>query len=148
MIPQQWFWQLKARWYYFRGNMYRHWGNLYGDRQAYETAIDNYTLALNLDPAFATAYLNRGVLYWRELDHPRKAIQDLTRAEELNPRLVEARFNRGIAYQLLREYAQAVADFQKYLTEGRHPYWREYAEKMIVELTEWVPGSKPPSNTL
>lgn len=135
---RQWLWHWQARWYYLRGNTYRHFGNLYGDQQQYEAAVDDYTRALSLDPRLARAYLDRGILYWRELDHPRRAIQDLTTAEELDPTLTEARFNRGVAYQQLREYDRAVADFQAYLAVGTHPHWREYAQRMIEELSEWV----------
>jgi len=76
------------------------------------------------------------------IDHPRKAIHDLTLAMNLDPRLVEAQFNRAIAHQQLREYAEAIADFQAYLAVGEHPFWREHAESMIRELSEWVPNAE------
>lgn len=140
---QRWLWYWQARWYYLRGNAYRHFGNLYGDRQQYEAAVDDYTRALRLDPRLARAYLDRGILYWRELDHPRRAIQDLTTAEELDPTLTEARFNRGVAYQQLREYDRALADFQAYLAVGTHPHWCAYARQMLAELREWVHTAPP-----
>ncbi len=132
-----WRW-LYARWYYLWGTMYRYWGHRNGDTAEYLRAIDNFTYAIALDPRFAQAYLDRGILYWREVDHPRRAILDLDQAENLNPTLAEARFNRGVAYQQLGEYANAIADFDWYLQHGTHPDWCEYAEKMIVELVEWV----------
>ena len=133
-----WLQRLWARLYYVQGGIYRYWGNKYGHRWAHLEAVESFSQALALDPNFARVYLDRGILYWRELDHPRRAIMDLTKAEELDPRLTEARFNRGIAYQQLREYEQAVGDFRAYLAIGDHPYWRQYAERMLVELSEWV----------
>ena len=126
--------------YYLIGTMHRYWGNAYGLVEEHERAVDNFTRALGYDPNFAAVYLERGILYWRELNHPRRAIHDLTIAYTLDPHLSEARFNRAIAHQQLREYDQALADFQAYLAEGTHPYWRAHAETMIHELQEWMPA--------
>ena len=71
-----------------------------------------------------------------------KARNAAERALSLDPRLVEAQFNRAIAHQQLREYAEAIADFQAYLAVGEHPYWRVHAELMIRELSEWVPNTE------
>lgn len=101
-------------------------------------AVHYFTRAVEFDPTFARAYLDRGILYWRELDHPRRAILDLTQALEIDPALDEAIFNRGIARQQLREYKEALADFTAYLSVGRHPHWREHAGRMIEELAEWI----------
>ncbi len=127
-----------ARGYYFKAVMHRYIGHAYAAMWEYEKAIDDFSRAIEYDPEFAQAYLNRGILYWREIDHPRRAIMDLTTAQTLNPELSEACFNRGVAYQQLREYENAVRDFKAYLAVGDHPYWREYAENMIQELSEWV----------
>jgi len=128
---------LVARWHYLQGRVYRYQANRFGDPDGYLRAMDAFTKALAADPHFAQVYLDRGILWWRELDHPRKAIYDLTQAEALDPALVEARFNRGVAHQQLREYEAAIADFRAYLKMGTHPHWRDYAEKMIQELQEW-----------
>ncbi|MCU0520241.1 MAG: tetratricopeptide repeat protein [Anaerolineae bacterium] len=128
----------RSRYYYLLAGTYRHFGNTNHLVSEYERAVEAFTRAVTLDPAFARAYLERGILYWRELDLPRRAILDLTRAYDLDGTLHEARFNRGIAHQQLREYGEAMADFRAYLEEGKHPYWREYAESMLRELSEWV----------
>jgi tetratricopeptide (TPR) repeat protein len=146
-LIRKWTSLLLAYYYYMLAGSYRHFGNKYGLRAEHEKAIDAFTRAISHNPDFARAYMERGILYWREVDHPRRAILDLTRAYELDPGLSEARFNRGIAHQQLREYAEALADFRAYLAEGNHPHWREYAQSMIKELAEWVPaapdGSEP-----
>ncbi|HQE91428.1 MAG TPA: tetratricopeptide repeat protein [Anaerolineae bacterium] len=133
---------LVAYGYYWIGVVHRYVGNSYGSRWEYEAAVEAFNHAVKWKPDFAQVYLDRGILYWRELDHPRKAIHDLTRAMDLDPHLDEAQFNRAIAHQQLREYAEAIADFQGYLAVGVHPYWREHAESMIRELSEWVLDSK------
>jgi len=137
---RQWVHRLQSRFYYMLAASHRHFGNRYGLKREHEQAVEGYTRAIAHNPQHARAYLERGILYWRELDHPRRAVLDLSMAYELDSKLIEALFNRGIAHQQLREYAQAVADYRAYLAEGDHPHWREYAEKMIEELAEWVPG--------
>lgn len=137
MAFKQWWLQRVARWYHLRGAAHRHFGNARGDTWEYWAAVEDFTRAVTLDAAFAQAYLDRGILYWRELDHPRKAIQDLTTALTLAPQLHEARFNRGVAYQQLGEYEAALDDFRAYLAIGVHVHWRTYAERMIVELETW-----------
>ena len=136
--PNQWFKSLMAHSYYLIGVIHRYVGITHCSRWEYEAAVDAFTRAVEWKPDFAQVYLDRGILYWRELDHPRKAIHDLTLAMTLDPHLHEAQFNRGIAHQQLREYAEAVADFQAYLAVGEHPFWREHAESMIRELSEWI----------
>jgi tetratricopeptide (TPR) repeat protein len=129
---------LVARFYYLLGASHRHFGNLYVLKSEYDSAVRAFSRAIETSPGFARAYLERGILYWRETEQPRLAIEDLTTAYRLDDRLSEARFNRGVAHQQLREYEEALADFRAYLVEGQHPYWREHAEKMIQELEEWV----------
>jgi len=137
---QRWVRFVLSRCYYLLAASHRHFGNQYSLTQEHESAVNDFTKAIAHNPEFARAYLERGILYWRELDRPRRAVLDLTMAYELDSRLIEARFNRGIAHQQLREYAEAIADYQAYLGEGDHPHWRVYAETMIRELAEWVPG--------
>ena len=136
--PKQWANALLARVHYLRGLIHRYVGHAQGDVWEYEAAVDAFNRALEYNPNFAQIYLDRGILYWREFDHPRKAIHDLTVALTLDPSLNEAQFNRGVAYQQLREYAEAIADYEAYLAVGDHPFWREHAESMIKELSEWV----------
>ena len=133
-----WITLLRSRATYLLAGSYRHFGNKYHLLSEYEHAVEAFGRAIDLDPSFARAYMERGILYWREIDHPRRAILDLTRAYELDPTLIEARFNRGIAHQQLCEYNEAVEDFEAYLAQGDHPHWREYAESMLRELAEWV----------
>lgn len=134
---QRWWMQRVARWYHLRGAAHRHFGNARGDVWEYHAAIEDFTRALTLDATFGQAYLDRGILYWRELEQPRKALHDLTMALTLEPQLHEALFNRGVAHQQLGEYNAALADFRAYLEVGTHSHWREYTGRMIAELETW-----------
>jgi len=130
--------RLVARYFYSWGLSHRYVANTYGLEWEYETAARYFSKAIHWDPGYARAYLDRGVLNWRELDDPEQAVHDLTLAYRLDEGLIEARFNRGVAYQETGAYERALADFEAYLEAGDHPHWREYAEAMIKELQPWV----------
>lgn len=131
-----------ARFYHLRGATHRHWGNASADQAEHELAVDDFTRAIELDPGYVEAYLSRGVLYWRELRNAYRAIRDMTRVLELAPQRAEALFNRAIAYQMRGEHEQAMADFERYLTEGRDPFFRDSAERQLGLLRELVAERK------
>ena len=60
----------------------------------------------------------------------------MTRVLELAPQRTEALFNRAMAYQIRGDHDQAIADLERYLVEGNHPYWRESAERQLGLLRE------------
>jgi len=127
---------LRARWRFMRATFHRHWGNLGSGRMAYERAVDHFTRAIELDPQFAEAYLQRGILYWREIQNYHRAARDLTRVLELAPERTEALFNRAIAYQLRGDFDRAIDDFQKFLETAGDSQWRESAEIQLAGLHE------------
>jgi tetratricopeptide (TPR) repeat protein len=133
---QRWTDWATSRFYNLRGAAHRHFGNSYADIAEYCYAIDDFTRAITLDPDYAEAYYNRGVLYWRELENYYRSIRDLTRAIELDPGRAEAIFNRGIAYKLRGDYEQAVTDFRRYLVVGRDAFWRGAAERQLAEIQD------------
>lgn len=115
---------------------HRHFGNLYGNIDEYWSAVENYTRAIVLDPDYAEAYYSRGVLYWREMGNPYRAIQDLTRVLELEPTRTLAHFNRALAYKMQNEPGKASADFERYLAEGEGGFWLESARRQLAELAD------------
>lgn len=73
-------------------------------------ALANYTRAIELDPAFATAYTNRGNIY-NAMSEYSNALADFTRAIELDPVHAIAYNNRGNAYRAMSDYSNAFADY-------------------------------------
>jgi tetratricopeptide (TPR) repeat protein len=135
-IPKRgWNWIL-SRFYRRLADAHRHFGNLYGSREEYWSAVENYTRATLRDPSYTEAYYSRGVLYWREIGNHQRSIQDLTRVLELDPSWTEAYFNRGLAHKLRNEVDKATADFQRYLAEGTDDFWLEAARRQLAELSE------------
>jgi tetratricopeptide (TPR) repeat protein len=110
--------------------MHRQAGNRQVSRAEHLAAVAEYTRALALNPLSAAAYLQRGVLYWRELGEPALAVQDLTRALELRPGWGEALFNRGLANQGMGDYRAAADDLAAYMALGEMA-WREHAARQL-----------------
>ena len=71
-----------------------------------------YTKALELNPDFADAYINRGNIYYDTYNFE-YAIQDYTRAIELNPNDISAYNNRAFAYYYYGYPEQSIQDFSK-----------------------------------
>ena len=82
--------------------------------------------AIELEPDNAHAYMNRAAFYSLDLEDYNAAIADLTRAIEIekqNSELALYYYQRGECYQKLNMYAEAIADYTKYisLTEQKDP---------------------------
>src|SRR5262245_26279051 len=83
-----------------------------GVRQ-YDSAIADYTKAIDLKPDYAEAYNDRGFAYYLKGDFER-AISDYTRAIELRPDYPKAYNSRGVVYmQAGYGPAKSVPDFDR-----------------------------------
>jgi serine/threonine protein kinase len=89
-------------------------GDDFFTRRKYDKAIENYTLAIELNPNEFGLYNNRGAALYATGEF-RKAIADYTKALELNPYHFSAYNNRGVAYENVGEIEQALADYRKAL---------------------------------
>jgi tetratricopeptide (TPR) repeat protein len=74
-------------------------GHVSADRNEYESAIQDFTRALEIDPKIAVGYMNRGYVY-NDLRLATNAERDFRKALELNPKYGEAHL--GLAYALLQ----------------------------------------------
>ncbi len=91
--------------YFTKGNV-----NIYLKKS--DEAIADLSKAIELNPDFAAAYHNRGLLYQGKKQDD-QAISDLTKAIEINPNFSTAYLNRGITYRNKQLYDQAIADLTK-----------------------------------
>jgi len=74
-------------------------GHVHAEHNENETAIQDFTRALEIDPEIAVGYMNRGYVY-NDLRLATKAEQDFRKALALNPQYGEAHL--GLAYALLQ----------------------------------------------
>ena len=82
------------------------------DLGLYAEAISHYDKAIQLNPDYVDAYLNRGFAY-KKLDQYQRAIQDYDKAIQLDRNYAYAYYIRGLAYHNLGQTAKAKADFAK-----------------------------------
>lgn len=84
-------------------------GIAYGEKNEYDTAIEDYNKAIQLNPNFAEAYNNRGYAYHKkgEID---RAIEDYDKAIQIKPDDVRFYNNRGIVLLDVQEWQKAKSD--------------------------------------
>jgi tetratricopeptide (TPR) repeat protein len=78
----------------------------------FEQAIADCSRAIQLYPALAEAWNNRGIAR-RNSGQIEQAISDYTKAIELNPNFAETLNNRGAAYVKSDRFEQAIADYSR-----------------------------------
>lgn len=79
----------------------------------YDSAIASYTKALELDPEYYEAYINRGYVYRLQKKYS-KALTDYSQALEFGE-ILTAYSGRGDTYYESEEYNKAIEDYKKVL---------------------------------
>ncbi|MCF2970692.1 hypothetical protein L1047_05715 [Synechococcus sp. Nb3U1] len=74
-------------------------------------ALEDLDRALQLDPSYAPAYVNRSYVY-NQLRLPEAALADAEQAIRLDGGIPEAYFSRGVAHLQLGDREAAMADFR------------------------------------
>ncbi len=95
----------KAHTYYHRAFTYKKMGNI-------AAAIADYTQAIELDPAYAEAYNNRGNIYMQKRLFD-KALADYSNAIKADETLTKAYYSRGLIYKEKMALAEAYHDFSR-----------------------------------
>ena len=83
-----------------------------GEGADLEAEMDAYTRAISLNPVYAEAYNNRGVVK-KNLSQYDAALEDYDQAIRLNPNLTEAYNNRGNVKKNLGQHQAALADYDR-----------------------------------
>ena len=78
----------------------------------YDDAIVACSVAILLNPAFADAYITRGVAYGDTGRHDR-AIEDFNAAIAIDPNAAISYYDRGCSYHSNGQYDKAIEDFNK-----------------------------------
>jgi len=118
----------------WRAASHRHFGDLYADRESFERAIADLTLAIACDRRNVRAYVMRGALYWRELHQPERAIRDLDQALALHPEHAEAIFQRGCARLNAGDPRVALADLDHFLYMEDAGHWADMACRLRASV--------------
>lgn len=87
-------------------------GNDFYEKGDYEKAIENYNMAILLNPVFSEAYFNRALSYY-QLKNFDKSVADYTKSAELDPQNPIIYNNRGDAYYRKQDFQSAIKDYDK-----------------------------------
>jgi tetratricopeptide (TPR) repeat protein len=90
---------------------YTELGDLSFNQGLYDKALEEYAMAIELDPGLAAAYWGRGRVYHFDQGLYSKAAGEYSEAISLNPDYIEAYYYRGLAYTANGVYERAIADF-------------------------------------
>ncbi len=126
-------------------------------KDSYQKAIENFSLAIQMQSDFIVAYSNRCLAYLQIQDY-HQAIADCTQALNLAPDNVEAYLNRGLAQYRKGNYLDALADYNQVIAlkpdDFRAYYNRGIAlagdgnySQAIIDYNQAL-TKIPPTNTL
>ncbi|MGE5756199.1 MAG: tetratricopeptide repeat protein, partial [Planctomycetaceae bacterium] len=87
-------------------------GMAWYDEKEYDIALRDFNEAIRLDPKYAAARNNRGLVR-REMGEPDKALADFNEAIRLDPKNAIAYNNRGLVWHDKKEPDKALADFNE-----------------------------------
>ncbi len=87
-------------------------GNDYYEKGDYDKAIENYNMAILLNPVFSEAYFNRALSYY-QLKNFDKSVADYTKSMELDPQNPIIYNNRGDAFYRKQDFQSAIKDYDK-----------------------------------
>jgi tetratricopeptide (TPR) repeat protein len=83
--------------------------------QKFTDALSFYDKSISLNPAYAPAYIDRGIVHLA-LKEVNKALDDFNKAISLNPDSAQAYQNRGGVLCVLKQYQDAFRDYDKALS--------------------------------
>ncbi|MFC1824847.1 tetratricopeptide repeat protein [Thermodesulfobacteriota bacterium] len=127
---------------------YLHKGNQAYNKGDYETALQNYTKEIDLNPDNARAYVLRSDI-WIKLDEFDNAVADTSLALELDPKYAAALFNRcsalnskGMLDQALKDCSKGLAlnpnEIEAWRLRGRIYGRRGEYDKAISDFTQAI----------
>jgi len=94
--------------------MYNKIGIAYHQLMEFRSALENYNMALSLNPRYAEVMNNIGALYYGRKDYAR-AISQYRKALEIAPKSASIYSNLGTAYFARKQYDRAFEAYQQAL---------------------------------
>ncbi len=91
---------------------YNERGIAYSDNGDYDSAIVDFSRAVEINRNFSNGFFNRGNAFQAKREFA-KAILDYTEAIRIAPNSLKAYINRGVVYYSNKEYEKAVLDFKR-----------------------------------
>src|SRR5690606_12596155 len=105
---------------------------VYALKTEYDSAVADFTVALDLDAGLTIAYVNRGNAY-NNLGNTDLALVDYGKAIEMSPDFAIAYYSRGLVYRNRGETDKAIADFQKAVELSAGDGLGDLAQEQLTE---------------
>ncbi len=115
-------------------------GNQALERGAFKEAIEHYTNALTVDPAFADALNNRGVALM-ERGNAYDAILDYNQALIIDPEHDECRINRAYAFEYIGQFDNALGDVNYLLKKSQDSAFLHFYKGLVLTKTRDYRGA-------
>lgn len=106
--------------YFYRGNSYANIGD-------FNSTLNDYTQAIEIDPNLAEAYNNRGITYKNKGDAD-SAMKDYNKAIKTDPNHAGTYNNRGNIYYYRDDFDSAIKDYNKAI-ELEHDFAYAYSNR-------------------
>jgi len=100
--------------------------------------------AIRLDPKFAAAYLQLGILHFEQKDGPR-AISDYQKTIEADPQMEEAHYRLAQAYRRVGDAAKAEAELQIYDRIAKESAQKAERERHEIRQFVYTLRDQPPA---
>ncbi|MEO6131849.1 MAG: tetratricopeptide repeat protein [Saprospiraceae bacterium] len=113
---------------------YYNLGLSFMDENKFNEALEYYTKAIELKPAYPEALVNRGNIF-RTGNQYAAALVDYNKAIEARPNFSIAFFNRGIMFMNQRKNEEAIRDFTSAI-EFNPGYYKAYSNRGVIYTNE------------
>jgi tetratricopeptide (TPR) repeat protein len=100
--------------------------------------------AVQLNPKFAAAYVQRGIIYSEQKDYPR-AISDYQHAIQADPQMVEAHYRLAQAYRQTGEAGKSEAELQVYNQVAKESAQQAERERHEIRQFVYILRDQPPA---
>lgn len=99
----------------------------------HKAAIEEFSMAIEIDPTYSFAYYNRALEYYR-IGQPERSLADYNKAMELNPDNPYWTYERGFLHLELGYREKAIIDLERALELGLAFDDKKNAEEALAEL--------------
>ena len=102
---------IKENKYYYDAYLVR--GQCYEQIKQYDSALNDYNTAIQMNPDYSEALFQRGLLFHAIKKDPKKAIADINKVLSLKPNYYDAFLLRAAIYETLQQYQESISDYSK-----------------------------------
>lgn len=117
---------------------YSLWGLVLWDLDKYSEAIEKFKLAIEVDPKFAIAYFNWGLVLGDDLYKYSEAIEKFKKATELEPKNPDTYYSWGRMLEAMKNEQEAIAKFERVVELAPQSSFAKPARNRINRLKERV----------